>query len=329
MSHHITPDDFEINPCNRIGLARHPSLEGRSDNPDESGVRGLHCNGGPGVKGTSFEGTGVIGEGEQNGVFGRSSGTGNGVLGQSDGAGHGVFGVSKTGEGVHGETHSTRFAAVAGISLNDMERPEGGFSSGVWGSSKAGEGVHGETNSKFFAAVAGIQLNPASTGAGIYGEHRGEGPAGFFKGNVVVTKDIFLTNADCAEDFDISQAATVEPGTVMVINHEGSLQESHKAYDKRVAGVVSGAGACRPAIVLDKRESKNKRMPIALLGKVYCKVDAGYSPIEVGDLLTTSPTPGHAMKADDPARAFGSVLGKALQPLTVGVGLIPVLVALQ
>ena len=45
-------------------------------------------------------------------------------------------------------------------------------------------------------------------------------------------------------------------------------------------------------------------MPIALIGKVYCKVDANYSSIEIGDLLTTSDTPGYAMKAADPLKAF-------------------------
>jgi hypothetical protein len=70
-------------------------------------------------------------------------------------------------------------------------------------------------------------------------------------------------------------------------------------------------------------------MPIALMGKVYCKVDASYGAIEVGDLLTTSSTPGHAMKANDPMKAFGSVIGKALRPLDSGEGLIPILIALQ
>jgi hypothetical protein len=68
---------------------------------------------------------------------------------------------------------------------------------------------------------------------------------------------------------------------------------------------------------------------VAVVGKVYCKVDAQYAPIEVGDLLTTSPTPGHAMKADDPLRAFGAVIGKALRGLQSGQGLVPILVALQ
>ena len=150
-----------------------------------------------------------------------------------------------------------------------------------------------------------------------------------FQGDVEVTGDIRLTNADCAEDFDISGAEPVEPGTVMVLGDEGTLTPSQQAYDKRAAGVLSGAGDYKPGIVLDKQSSTHNRQPIALLGKVYCKVDASHAAIAIGDLLTTSPTPGHAMRADDPSRAFGSVIGKALRPLRDGLGLIPVLIALQ
>jgi hypothetical protein len=147
--------------------------------------------------------------------------------------------------------------------------------------------------------------------------------------DVEVGGDIRLANADCAEDFTIGSDASVEPGTVMVLGEEGALFPSYRAYDKRVAGVVSGAGDYKPGIVLDKQESDNIRQPIALLGKAYCKVDAGHGAIEIGDLLTTSPTPGHAMKADDPLKAFGTVIGKALRPLAAGQGLIPILIALQ
>jgi hypothetical protein len=148
-------------------------------------------------------------------------------------------------------------------------------------------------------------------------------------GNVHVTGDIMLANADCAEDFDIAETEPVEPGTVMVVGEEGVLHESRQAYDKCVAGVVSGAGNYKPGIVLDKQQAPSSRKPIALLGKVYSKVDASYAPIEVGDLLTTSPPPGHAMKANDPLKAFGAVIGKALRPLAAGQGLIPILIALQ
>jgi hypothetical protein len=138
-----------------------------------------------------------------------------------------------------------------------------------------------------------------------------------------------LANQDCAEDFEISGPEEIAPGTVVVIESDDAIKRSDKAYDKRVAGVISGAGACKPGIILGRKQQQNNKMPLALMGKVYCKVDAKYSPIEVGDLLTTSLTPGHAMKAVDPLQAFGAVIGKALRPLTEGQGLIPILVSLQ
>ncbi len=142
---------------------------------------------------------------------------------------------------------------------------------------------------------------------------------------------IRFANADFAEDFDIleSQFDTIEPGTVMVLDDHGKLCSSNKPYDKRVTGIVSGAGSHKPGIIMDNQPNISHRMPIALMGKTYCKVDASYGPVESGDLLTTSPTIGHAMKAQDPMKAFGSVLGKALTSLKEGKGLIPVLVTLQ
>jgi hypothetical protein len=224
-----------------------------------------------------------------------------GVVGVSDDF-QGVFGKSRDNAGVVGE--SDRMHAVFGITHSTF--------AGVFGASDAGgAGVAGESN----------------TGIGVHG--KGGRLAGFFEGDVEVTGDIRLVNADCAEDFDVADTALVEPGTVMVLDEEGKLQHSQKAYDKRVAGVISGAGGYKPAIVLDKQEPQCNRKAIALIGKVYCKVDATHAPVEVGDLLTTSATPGHAMKAADPLKAFGAIIGKALRRLEEGQGLIPVLVALQ
>lgn len=62
----------------------------------------------------------------------------------------------------------------------------------------------------------------------------------------------------------------------MVIDQDGALKQSEKAYDKRVAGVISGAGGYKPGIILDKQQSVTSRMPVALVGKAYCKVDAQY-----------------------------------------------------
>jgi hypothetical protein len=138
-----------------------------------------------------------------------------------------------------------------------------------------------------------------------------------------------LSGADCAEHFDLVDNCTAEPGTVLVLGESGALRASDTAYDKRVAGVVSGAGDYRPGLILDSMGGHEGRAPVALMGKVYCKVDATGNAIEIGDLLTSSSKPGHAMKAADSARAFGAVLGKAMGACDSGTGIIPILVCLQ
>jgi len=151
-------------------------------------------------------------------------------------------------------------------------------------------------------------------------------------GNVLIdgaAGDIQLMNADCAENFCASETAVYEPGTVMVINEFGTLEQSKKPYDRRVAGVVSGAGNLKPGLLLGKVPGKTNSIPIALIGKVYCKVDATHDTIQIGDLLTSSHMPGHAMRASKQSQAFGAVIGKALQPCLSGQELIPILVALQ
>jgi hypothetical protein len=241
-----------------------------------------------------------------------------------------LIGESNEGNGVEGRSN-----AVSGIT------PGVGVSGfceqniGVEGVSNFGTGVHGRCV-KGFGVIGECHL-----GIGVFG--KGSKLAASFEGDVEVTGninghptskitcfDVSLIGGDCAEEFDVGEAESIEPGTVMVLGEEGgALHQSRQAYDKRVAGVISGAGGYKPGVVLDKRDTRANRVPLALLGKVYCKVDANYEPIEVGDLLTTSDRPGHAMKATEPLKAFGSTIGKALQPLKEGQGLVPILIALQ
>ena len=225
--------------------------------------------------------------------------TGTGVWGGSEG-GRGVAGFSKTWQGVYGFSDSQ---------------------AGVVGESNGFDGVFGISHSREHAAVSGHN-------------DRG-GFAGFFDGKVTVvgtvtvTDDIVLSGADCAEDFPLEAGHTPDPGAVMVIESEGLLRECCDPYDTRVAGVIAGAGNCRPGLILGREAPDARRAPLAMIGKVYCKVDASFGPITVGDMLTTSPTLGHAMKATDRSRAFGAIIGKALLPFSVGRGLVPILVAMQ
>ena len=139
--------------------------------------------------------------------------------------------------------------------------------------------------------------------------------------------DIILANADGAEEFEV-EGDIPEPGSVLVIEDDTRLRLADRPYDQGVAGIVSGASGIRPGIVLG-RGREGVRVPVALFGRVNCKIDASYGPVLAGDLLTTSETPGHAMRAEPDNRALGAVIGKALRALNSGRDLVPVLVALQ
>jgi hypothetical protein len=207
---------------------------------------------------------------------------------------------------------------------------------GVMGltTSNSGTGVYGGNVGK--TAPNGFGVRGETTGGvGVQGQSFGPGLAGKFigkvriEGDVEVTGDVILLGGnDCAEHFQISGAAP-DVGSVMCIDIDGTLTPSQRAYDKKVAGVVSGAGSFRPGLVLGKPNQGSKSSVIALIGRVYCQADATSAPIEIGDLLTTADIEGHAMKAQDPQRAFGAVIGKAMGALPSGRGLIPVLIALQ
>ena len=270
---------------------------GLTVSPDSAGVLG--ANNGP-------SGSGVQGNGPTAGVSGHSA-AGPGVLAHSD---HGDaaqgFAHDSAGNGVHGHNDATAAAPTSGA--------------------PAGNGVFGYTDVPNASGVVGAVAASNTTGAGV----TGIGPtAGRFFGDVVVTGDIQLAGADLAEEFSLVGEQPADPGTVMVILGDDHVQACDRAYDRRVAGVISGAGGYRPGLVLDRRQPGAGRHPLALTGTVWCKVDADLAPIEVGDQLTTSTTAGHAMRAGDRDAAFGAVLGKAMQAMPAGRGLIPVLVVLQ
>lgn len=144
-------------------------------------------------------------------------------------------------------------------------------------------------------------------------------------GRLRLTGDVELANADCAEDFEVADLS-IRPGEVVVIDQDGRILPCTSAYDTRVAGVVSGAGGYRPGIVLDRPYARESHRPVAMVGKVFVYADAS-APIRAGDPLTTAARRGHAQLASDPIRSGGAILGKALDGLSEGTALIPMLVA--
>lgn len=151
----------------------------------------------------------------------------------------------------------------------------------------------------------------------------------FLSGQASVRTLTIRGGADLAEPFLIKERAA--KGSVMVIDDEfpGQLKLSTQAYDTRVAGIVSGANGINPGIALHQEGMLEGGQNVALSGRVYVQADASSGAIKPGDLLTTSDTPGHAMKVGDPTRAQGAILGKAMTGLKAGKGTVLVLVTLQ
>jgi len=151
---------------------------------------------------------------------------------------------------------------------------------------------------------------------------------------LVVVPGIQITGgADLAEPFDVADAKPVKPGMVVSIDpdHPGKLRLANHAYDRMVAGIVSGANGIHPGLTMNQEGSAaTGSHPVALTGRVYAWADTSAGgAIHPGDLLTTSEVPGHVMRVTDPSRATGAVIGKAMTGLTEAQGLVLVLVSLQ
>ena len=150
----------------------------------------------------------------------------------------------------------------------------------------------------------------------------------------LITPVVQITGgSDFSEMFDVRGKTRVEPGMVVAIDPDnpGCLVPSSQANDRRVAGIISGAGGVATGMTMGQKGTiADGEHPVALSGRVYCLVDATDAAIETGDMLTTSSTVGHAMKVEDPDSAAGAIIGKAMTALKQGEkGLVLVLVNLQ
>ena len=195
----------------------------------------------------------------------------------------------------------------------------------------AGYGAQANQTGSFVWADSGGTFASSARGQFLV---RAKGGAEFW-GNVTVRDTVgnvllqFGQGLDYAEGFHVTDAGQAAPGTVLTIDpvNIGKLKVSSMAYDCRVAGIVAGANDLGSGVKLGGGQFDHN---VALAGRVYCNVDAIDAGIEPGDLLTTSATPGFAMKAVDRDRAQGAILGKAMERLAQGQkGQVLVLVTLQ
>ncbi len=266
-------------------------------------------------------GTGLVGVGTASGAYLEATNNNNsslGLMAVNSGLGSAIYAVGK------GATRSA--ATIRAVNTDPTQGMAGYF-----------------TNNSGFATA---HFENQAAGQVLWLEQKGTGhfiqawtPTGGTKfwvdvDGVTHTKVLeILGGADLSEKFDVhEESKDVEPGTVVSIDpsREGRLTVSRTPYDHRVAGIVSGAGGVKTGMLMGQEGSvADGAHPIALTGRVYCRTTAANGPIRPGDLLTTSSVPGHAMRVDDPSRAQGAILGKAMGSLESGEGLVLVLVGLQ
>jgi hypothetical protein len=156
-----------------------------------------------------------------------------------------------------------------------------------------------------------------------------------FAGEIVAPIVTVIGGSDVAEPYNVASAGNIKaiPGMLVSIDPDkvGQMRVASQAYDTAVAGIVSGANGINPGITLRQKGTiADGELPVASIGRVWCWCDADANgAIKAGDLLTSSDTPGHAMKATDRARRDGAVIGKAMSSLPSGKGLVLVLVSLK
>jgi hypothetical protein len=299
-------------------------------------------------------------------IWGWNGGNGNALRGYATGSGIGVYGESENAAGVVGrstngrgvEAYSTNSYGILANSTNsDSIRVNGAGKNGVYVASSGDHGVYVASAgwsgvSVWSAAVAGMWVHSAGQDgvlvetAGWDGVHV-VGPVGgvYYGAGKKGEEDFAVLNtgevrskvgfAAPARDFAVmmdvaGDQAAYEPGDVLVASStgQGIMERSATPYSPAVVGIYSAA----PGFVGGRSVTSDDQaggVPVTILGVVSCKVTAENGPIRPGDLLVTSATSGHAMRADRESALLGTILGKALGSLDSGTGLIQVLVTLQ
>jgi hypothetical protein len=145
------------------------------------------------------------------------------------------------------------------------------------------------------------------------------------------------SGADYAESVRAIDAAALEPGDVLAIDPARGFVV--RKSSERGSALVVGVYSTRPSVLAVGShrvdDSLTGEVPVAMVGVVPTKVTTENGPIRAGDLLTTSSTPGYAMRAKPlvvrgvDIYPTGAILGKALTPLRHGTGVVEILLMLR
>lgn len=116
-----------------------------------------------------------------------------------------------------------------------------------------------------------------------------------------------VDGADLAEIY-YTKETDVFPGSLVVLNPstEAGVNKSRAPYEQNMLGIVS----TEPGHVLGQKKPPPGGTPVmvALSGRVPVRVSAENGPIRPGDYLTSSSTPGVAMRATQPGFAVAQAL---------------------
>ncbi len=150
------------------------------------------------------------------------------------------------------------------------------------------------------------------------------------QGSVFAAKGFFTGGVDYAESVAVTgERVGYTPGDVMAIDEKAAdgFSLTHTAYSTLVAGVYSTQPGMLASTHPMEPEKFAAEVPLAMFGIVPCKVSAENGAISRGDLLVSAATPGYAMKGTDKNKMLGAIIGKALDPLPQGTGVIRVLLS--
>ena len=312
---------------------------------NSTGAQNSFFGGGAGLGNTTGNSNTMLGSGADVGSGNLSNATAigaNAVVTQSNslvlGSINGVNGATATTDvGIGTTAPQARLDVITTGLSNAAVRATNTFGDALIAISNAGGGVGVTAFGPVGLLVQATDSNPTTnivegwTGSALNDPTR-------FQRFHITGQGTYVAGSDFAEAMPArGNRDRYEPGDVLVVSTQsaGAVEKSSKPNDVCVAGVYS----TRPGMLGADKSGTSRvdpdDLPVAIVGIVPTKVSTQNGPIQVGDLLTTSSTPGYAMKAT-PFRVgrvkvyrTGTILGKALEPLKEGKGVIKVLVTLR
>ena len=278
------------------------------------------------------------------GIYVRNSGNQPAVDGGSSGANSyaGYFysgayrsGYIKSGNAgnysLYVDTQDGPTQGTAGLDVNGSLRAEGSL---YVAGSKAGYVVDEMQNADAVALEQGdVVVIAADSGTPVLGQ-------------IPVPRIKLATSANDTAVVGVVDEMMYVPDDATRFAYEAQQKADHDAASQSQTLSNSGQGKLSPTANIQNRISDEvgtlhaDRNAARALPSRYCsvvtlgaykavKADASYGAIRAGDLLTTSPHAGYAMKVNDKASASGAIIGKALSSLNSGFGTVSVLVTLK